>query len=244
MFEDVLCVIPARAGSKGITNKNKRLVSGIPLVIYSIRSALESGISHDHVVVSTDDPEIAGHGKAWGVHVRERPEALSGDLSQTEEALLDALEWHPDKSFINNVLLLQPTSPIRFKDRVKECLLKYFSADYDSLVSVTKMPNMFWHKNDKQWTSTYDPAKRKMKQELNSGDYMYYDNGNICITSVEVLKTTKCRIGSKPCIFPTSYLEGMQIDNFLELSSVDKVLKSGILRFSEEDLSSDTSEPM
>lgn len=246
MFEDMLCVIPARAGSKGIRNKNKKPVSGVPLVIYSIRSAIEAGIPHDHVVLSTNDDDIANYGKAWAISVRKRPEELCGDSSSTEAALLDALESHPNKSLIKHVLLLQPTSPIRFKDRIRECILKYLSDDYDSLLTVTKFPNMFWWKNDNTWTPTYHPDKRKMKQEHSQDEFHYFDNGNIYITNAEVLRKTHCRIGQKPCVFPISYIEGMQIDHLQELNVVDKILSGkagGLLRQTEEDLTNDSDVP-
>jgi N-acylneuraminate cytidylyltransferase len=241
MFEDVLCVIPARAGSKGIRNKNKRPVSGVPLAIYSIRSAIEAGIPHDHVVISTNDDEIAGYGKAWGIHVRMRPEDLCGDTASTEDAMLDALVSHPDQHRIKHILLLQPTSPVRLRDRIRECLLKYMQDDYDSLVTVTKFPNMFWHKPEgNSWVPTYNITSRKMKQEFRIQDFIYFENGNIYITNVDVLQNTHCRIGNNPCILPISYLEGIQIDNHTELSSVDRILNAGLLRQTEEDLNHDS----
>lgn len=247
MFEDILCIIPARAGSKGIRNKNKRTLSGVPLTIYSIRSAIEAGVPHDHVVVSTNDDEIANFGNAWGVHVRKRPAEICGDSSSTEDAMLDALENHPDSSSLKHVLLLQPTSPIRFKDRIRDCILKYFGGDYDSLLTVTKFPNMFWHKPDEeQWVPTYQPHRRKMKQEHKQSEFMFFDNGNIYITNAEVLRKTHCRIGQNPCVIPTSYIEGIQIDSPVDLSAVDSIL-SGVggklLRLTEEDLANDTDVP-
>lgn len=242
MFEDILCVIPARAGSKGITNKNKRTISGVPLTIYSIRAAIEAGVPHDHVVISTNDDEVANYGKAWGIHVRKRPEELCGDSSSTEDALIDALESHPDKQYIKHVLLLQPTSPVRFKDRIRECILRYLGGDYDSLLTVTKFTNMFWRKVDGKWSPTYSPENRKMKQDHQSDEFLYFDNGNIYITSAEVLRKTHCRIGSNPCVFPISYIEGAQIDSFLDLATVDKIfsgVSGGLLRQTEEDLAHD-----
>lgn len=244
MFEDFLCVIPARAGSKGISNKNKQHLSGVPLTIYSIRSAIEAGIPHDHVVVSTNDEEVKSYAQAWGVHIRARPEELCGDLCSTENAMVDAVENHPDVSMIRHILLLQPTSPIRFKDRIRDCLLKYINSDYDSLITVTKFANMFWRKSEGKWDTTYQPHRRKMKQEHKEDDFLYFDNGNIYITNVEVLRKTHCRVGSKPCVFPISYVEGLQIDSFLELSVADDIISGAggsFLRQTEEDLARDRS---
>jgi N-acylneuraminate cytidylyltransferase len=244
MFEDVLCVIPARAGSKGIPDKNKQTLSGVPLTIYSIRSAVEAGVSHDHIVVSTNDRDIMQYARAWGVHVRERPEELCVDKASTESALLDALENHPDTHFLQHVLLLQPTSPIRFKDRIKECLLAYLTGDYDSLLTVTKFPNLFWKQtlgsNDQlTWVSTYDTRNRPRKQDFGEEEFLYFDNGNIYITQAEALRKRKSRVGDKVCVYPISYIEGLQIDNPLELAVADGIMTSsseGFLRQTEEDL--------
>ncbi len=239
MFEDVLCVIPARAGSKGIPNKNKKPLSGVPTVIYSIRSAVEAGIPHDHIVVSTNDKEIVGHATAWGVHVRNRPEELCGDTATTESALLDAVDNHPDSFFIKHILLLQPTSPIRFKDRIKQCLLKYLTGDYDSLLTVTKMPNLFWIHSEDGWKPTYSPANRPRKQDFKEDDFFYFDNGNIYITQIEVLRKFESRLGKKVCVYPISEIEGMQMDSMLDLAVIDKIMtgsSGGFLRQTEEDL--------
>ena len=245
MFEDVLCVIPARAGSKGVPNKNKRHLSGVPLTIYSIRAAVEAGIAHDHIVVSTNNGEIADYAKAWGVHIRERPEELCSDTASTESALLDALESHPDRFFIKHVLLLQPTSPIRFKDRIKQCLSEYLTGDFDSLVTVSKFPNLFWRKSPKpvgaglSWVSTYNPKNRRRKQDFKEKEFLYFDNGNIYITQVEVLQSRECRIGDKVCVFPISHVEGLQIDSPLDLAVLDGIMTGshgGFLRQTEEDL--------
>lgn len=245
MFEDVICVIPARAGSKGVPDKNKQPLSGVPLTIYSIRAAVEAGIAHDHIVVSTNDEEVANYARAWGVHVRNRPEELCSDTASTESALLDALDTHTDKFFIKHVLLLQPTSPIRFKNRIKQCLLEYLTGDYDSLLTVTKFPNLFWKKVQKfeseelAWVSTYNPVNRPRKQDLKEDDFLYFDNGNIYITQVEVLRERKCRIGDKTCVFPISQVEGLQVDTPLELAVMDGIMNGsdgGFLRQTEEDL--------
>jgi len=245
MFEDVLCVIPARAESKGVPDKNKQIVSGVPLTIYSIRSAVEAGIPHDHIVVSTNDKEIEDYAEAWGVCIRSRPEELCTDSASTESALLDALDSHSDNFFLKHVLLLQPTSPIRFKDRIKQCLIRYFSGNYDSLVTVTEFPNLFWKKspntvdNGMSWVSTYNPRERLRRQEFKEDGFWYFDNGNIYITQVEILRERKCRIGDRVCVLPISQVEGLQIDTPLELAIVDSIMTGSggdFLRQTEEEL--------
>ncbi|GAA2623849.1 acylneuraminate cytidylyltransferase [Actinomadura fulvescens] len=87
----VVCVIPARGGSKGIPRKNLALVGGRPLVVRAVQAALAAALI-DLVVVSTDDAEIAAAARAAGARVVDRPDELSGDVASSESALLDALD--------------------------------------------------------------------------------------------------------------------------------------------------------
>ena len=87
---DVLAIIPARGGSKGIPRKNLRLLCGKPLVAYSIEHALQAR-QVTRTVVSTDDPEIAGVASQYGAEVIMRPADLATDTAGTEPVLLHAL---------------------------------------------------------------------------------------------------------------------------------------------------------
>ncbi|WP_235018115.1 cytidylyltransferase domain-containing protein, partial [Thermomonospora echinospora] len=87
----MLCVIPARGGSKGIPRKNLAPVGGRPLVVRAVDAAVAA--PHvDVVVVSTDDAEIAGVAAAAGARIVTRPADLSGDTASSESALLHALD--------------------------------------------------------------------------------------------------------------------------------------------------------
>jgi len=89
--EDVLCVIPARGGSKGLPRKNTRIIAGQPLISYPIRAAIDSGVVGT-IIVTTDDREIADAAEAAGATVPFlRPADISTDLATTEDALRHAL---------------------------------------------------------------------------------------------------------------------------------------------------------
>lgn len=90
-ISEVLCVIPARAGSKGLPNKNILNLDGTPLISHAIRYALDSALITD-VIVSTDSEEIAEVALSHGAQVPFiRPKDLSDDLSTTESVLTHAL---------------------------------------------------------------------------------------------------------------------------------------------------------
>ena len=87
---EILAIIPARGGSKGILNKNIQNVGGIPLVVRTINVALKSKLINK-IIVSTDDSRIADIAIDNGAEVIKRPSKISGDTASSELALLDTL---------------------------------------------------------------------------------------------------------------------------------------------------------
>lgn len=132
----VLCVIPARGGSKGLPRKNLRLLGGRPLIAYTIETAA-SCEEIDRTIVSTDDQEIAETAKSLGAEVPFlRPAELARDDSSTIDVLLHAMGWvetHEGRPY-DIVLLLHVTAPLRRADDVGACL---------RLVAVEGAPNAF-----------------------------------------------------------------------------------------------------
>ena len=116
MPRELIAIIPARGGSKGVPRKNVRLLGGKPLVAWSIEAALKSGVV-DRVFVSTEDEEIADISRRWGAEVPFlRPAALAGDTSLVGDAISNMV----DRLFkggcpIWGYLTLYPTSPFREK---------------------------------------------------------------------------------------------------------------------------------
>ncbi len=110
-----LGIIAARGGSKGLPNKNIRLLGGLPLIAYSIKAAHDSCLLHDFLV-STDDPSIAETAKSAGANVPFlRPAELSGDESSIWMAVAHAVDsWERSSgSQVDAAVLLQATSPFR-----------------------------------------------------------------------------------------------------------------------------------
>ena len=113
----VLALIPARGGSKGIPGKNIRSFSGYPLIAYSIAAGLQSE-RVTRVIVSTDDPEIAQVAKAYGAEVPFlRPSELAQDQTLDLPVFKHALDWLRENESYQPELVVQlrPTSPIRPK---------------------------------------------------------------------------------------------------------------------------------
>lgn len=131
---EVLALIPARGGSKGIPRKNLRDFAGAPLIAYSIAAAKQAE-RVTRVIVSTDDPEIADVARAWGAEVPfMRPAQFAQDDSTDLPVFEHALEWlEQNENYMPDIVIqLRPTSPVRpigLLDQAVELLLEHPEAD-------------------------------------------------------------------------------------------------------------------
>jgi CMP-N,N'-diacetyllegionaminic acid synthase len=135
----VIAIIPARGGSKGLPGKNLRPLCGLPLIGWTVRKALGSGLL-DLVMVSTDSPDIAGVAAEFGAEVPFlRPAALAADDASTYDVIRHALDHYRQAGqAFDYTLLLEPTSPLREDADVDAVLAKLdaHSAQFDSIVTL------------------------------------------------------------------------------------------------------------
>lgn len=138
---NVLGVILARGGSKGIPKKNIKLLNGKPLIAYTIEAGIESGI-FDELIVSTDSKEIASISESFGAKAPFiRPAELSGDTVWSRDALKHAVleaEKIYKKSY-SYIIELPCIAPLRKSWHIKEAFLKLSEGGLDSITSVVKM---------------------------------------------------------------------------------------------------------
>jgi CMP-N,N'-diacetyllegionaminic acid synthase len=132
---DVLGLIPARGGSKGISRKNLALVGGKPLLTWTVEAA-QSARELTRVVVSTDDDEIA---EAAGVETLWRSPALAAD----ETPMLDVVRHAIAELRPRVVVLLQPTSPLRRAEHIDAAVRLLLESEADAVVSVVEVPHRY-----------------------------------------------------------------------------------------------------
>ena len=144
----VLAIIPARSGSKEIVQKNIKLLSGKPLIAWTIEAAKRAK-SIDKIIVSTDSDIIAKTAKQYGADVPFlRPSELSQDESTTVDTILHALDQLPNYDW---VLLLQPTSPLRTASDIDSFLNFCQNHKFNSTASICKVnkhPYWMYTRND------------------------------------------------------------------------------------------------
>ena len=136
----ILMIIPARGGSKGLGNKNIKLLVGKPLISYTIEAALESKLA-DKIVVSTEDEKIAEVSRNYGIQVINRPVEYSTDSAPIEWALRHAVRYleENEKYFADIVVWLQANVPIRKRGQIDNTVQKLIDTRADSTITLTKV---------------------------------------------------------------------------------------------------------
>ena len=138
--ENILTIIPARGGSKGVPRKNIRNLGGKPLIAYTIESALASKYV-DKLVVSTEDKEIAGIACGWGADVPFlRPKEFATDIAKAIDVVkYTLLEMEKfDGCEYPVIVYLEPPSPFRTSDDIDACIDLFHEHNPGSVVSVYK----------------------------------------------------------------------------------------------------------
>ena len=140
----VLGLIPARGGSKGIARKNLRLLAGRPLLHYTAEAA-RGAERLSHVLLSTDDPEIAEVGRRCGLWAPFlRPRHLAADDTPMFAVVAHALDWvEQNGEQYDAVCLLQPTSPLRRAADIDGCIDRLVDTGADCVVTVLPVPERF-----------------------------------------------------------------------------------------------------
>ena len=190
MDKNILVIIPARGGSKGIPKKNIKELNGKPLIYYSIDIA--RGITSDeNICVSTDSDDIKEYVEKYGLKVPfKRPAELATDYIGTNEVLLHALKFYEDQGKkIDSILLLQPTSPFRKVQHIIEAY-KLYSNELDMLVSVKETAanpyyNCFEEDQNGYLVISKGDGKLERRQDAPKA---YEYNGSIYIINPQALK--------------------------------------------------------
>lgn len=181
-----IAIIPARRGSKRLPNKNNLLFGGIPLIAHSILLAQNNKDIIDEVYVSTNDEAIKKIARHYGVKVIDRPEHLSGEFEPTLTALQHTLEVIGD-STIENVILLQPTNPLRPENLLREAFERYQMSDSDSLFTVTRNHQ----KLGKVTSNCFEPYNYTIGQRSQDLEPLYFENGLLYISKSKLIREGK-----------------------------------------------------
>jgi CMP-N-acetylneuraminic acid synthetase len=176
-----IAIIPARGGSKRLPNKNILSLGTIPLIAHSILYAQKNDALIDAIYVSTDDATIKKIALDYGAKVIERPKSLSGDLEPTVTSLKHVLESIEKE--VENVVLLQATSPLRPQNLLATAFEVYEKGNYDSLFTVSR-------NHQKLGTiveNAFHPYNYSIGQRSQDLEPLYFENGLLYITKPSLI---------------------------------------------------------
>ena len=188
-----IAIIPARSGSKGVKDKNIRNLCGKPLLAYSIEAAIESG-KFDEVMVSTDSERYAEIARSYGAHVPFlRSAVTASDTASSWDMVDEVLVNYNNLGWsFNTFCLLQPTSPLRTAENIKEAYKIYEEKAEFAVVSVCEAEHSpLWCGHlpeSREFIGFLDSKELKQRQ---AGEKFYRLNGAIYIVKISMFK--KCR---------------------------------------------------
>jgi CMP-N,N'-diacetyllegionaminic acid synthase len=220
---NILGIIPARGGSKGIPKKNIKHISGKPLIAWTIDAALKS--KHlTKVVVSTDSPEISSISKDFGAQVPFlRPSEIARDDTPGVEPILHALSLLPS---FEAVVVLQPTSPLRTSQDIDNCILLGLEKSANSAVSVTaSSSHPFWSYKlgtNMRLESFINEVNLSRRQDLPEA---YALNGAVYYAKKEWLIRNKSLMGSDTVGYVMPPDRSIDIDTELDWKIAEMLLK-------------------
>ena len=212
----VIAIIPARGGSKGIPNKNIRLLNGKPLLAWSIEQARQS-LKIQDVYVSSDCNNILQVAEDFGAKRILRPSCISGDNASSESAWLHAIN-EIEKVAVNPQLVvgIQATSPIRHSTDFDEAITKFYYEQLDSLFSSNLIEDFHvWEENsNSSLTAKYDYKNRKRRQNIVP---KFLENGNFYLFTPQGIKESENRLHGRIGTFVQNKYAAPQIDEPIDL---------------------------
>ncbi|MCF0115599.1 MAG: cytidyltransferase, partial [Erysipelotrichaceae bacterium] len=210
----IVAVIPARAGSKGIPNKNIRLINGKPLIWYAINNAKNSKYI-DEVIVSSDSKEIEVIAKQMGVTFRDRDEVLCGDAVTLDSVIYDAVK----DIKCDYVITMQPTSPT-LKVETLDNAIEYMTSkpELETVMSVINRPHLSWREENGKKVPNY--TERLNRQYLPAN---YLETGAFFISKRSVVKENS-RFGKNVDVFEIGEDEAIDIDTYADLKQVQDIM--------------------
>ena len=234
-MHDYFAVIPARAGSKGIPDKNMQLIGGKPMIEFTMEAALASS-ELGSTIVSTDASDVTKLAIEKGLNTPfTRPHNLSTDDARTSDVLIHALDWYNShhNQYPINIVLLQPTSPFRTASDIDQAVKMFNNSRKNNLISACELMQ---HPNDclmQNEDGRFQRVEVGLKSYSHSGRQTFchtiFIDGAIYISSVAAFLETGDMIGEDPEVLMLPQSHAIDIDTPFDLELARSIYKSGML---------------
>lgn len=230
----ILAIIPARSGSKGLKNKNVKLLNGKPLVSWPIMAAQKSKYI-DKIVVSTNSSNIAKISLKYGANIPFlRPKHLSTDKAKSFDVIKNMLNFFQKKNELYDyIILLEPTSPLTTSDDIDKALrlLIQNSVKADSIVGIGQVasshPNFCVFLNSKNFINPMQDKKYLIKRRQDISKLYFYD-GSLYASSTEILLKEKSFYHKRTMGFVFPKYKNYEIDDIYDFLCVQALIKQNL----------------
>lgn len=230
--KDNMCtlgIITARSGSKGIKDKNIRMLAGKPLMAYTIENALKSRYI-DEVMVSTDSDVYAEIAKTYGAKVPfMRSDRNSTDTAKSVDVVFEVLDGYEKiRKYFDNVVILQPTSPLRTYKNIDEAFQLFYERNADSVVSVCECEHspLLCGTLPEDWNLFGFIKNENSIRRQDLGKY-YRLNGAIYLSKVKALRELNSFYGRKSYAYIMAQRESVDIDTELDFEFAKMLIENG-----------------
>ena len=231
----VLYLITARGGSKGVPNKNIRLVGGLPLIAYKIIAAQKSHVNK-RIIVSTDSDGIAEVAIRHGAEVPfMRPEYLASDTASSVDVVMHAIQWieENDNRKYDYVCLLEPSSPFATSDDLDAAINLIIEKKADTCLGMKEVDvtrNLIHQLDDKGGLSLfYDEIKHLASVRRQEQNHEYTMNGCMYIAKWDYFKEHKLFHSNNSIPYIMTSEKSIEIDSIMDYEFACFLVDKGLI---------------
>jgi N-acylneuraminate cytidylyltransferase/CMP-N,N'-diacetyllegionaminic acid synthase len=230
----VLCVIPARAGSKGVPNKNIKPLWGKPLLWHTIQAVRDCGYPIGRIVVSTESQQYADVVEGWcgkGLVPFLRPGELAHDTTPTFPVIISVIDTLKERygEMYDVVLVLEPTSPLRTAQQINEALTALFKSKYHSLVSVFKSdqchPIIAFKVGRDNQLQPYDGSEYPAHPRRQALSPVYFMDGSLYASFIDTYRQKQCFDHEDTLAYVMEPWQFFEIDNEWDFYAVEGIMR-------------------
>jgi len=222
---NVLAIIPARGGSKGIPMKNIPPLVGKPMLAYNLQAAAQTP-SINRIVVSTDHEEIAAVARNYGAEVVWRPAEISGDAATSESALAHVVHHlqTAENYFPDILVFLQCTSPLTLPEDIEGTIQALLTNNADSALSVTPFHYFLWgyDKDGEVMAINHNKYIRPRRQDR---DPQYVETGAVYVMRTEGFLKANHRFFGKIAMYHMPIERRLEIDDPVDMEIAEVLLR-------------------
>lgn len=223
---EILAIIPARGGSKGIPRKNILSLLGKPLIAYNIEQARKAHLVN-RLVVSTDDAEIAAISRQFGAEVVWRPAEISGDTASSESALLHTLAFlNQAEGYQPDLLVfLQCTSPLTLSADIDGTIQALLDANADTALAAIPFHYFVWKTNSGGDVVgiNHDKSVRPLRQEREA---QFLETGAVYAMRVQGFLKARHRFFGKTALYEMPVERRLEIDDPVDFQIAETLLRA------------------